>query len=80
MSKSRSNVPVTIFFLCGSVPGKFWLRQFPCTDMPAFILSSFNRKIFYIYWSREAATTLLKLVNGIIFYFLFFFLLLCINK
>lgn len=31
-----------------------------------------NRKIFYIYWSREATTTLLKLVNGIIFYFLFF--------
>lgn len=28
-------------------------------------------RFFYIYWSREA-TTLLKLVNGIIFYFLFF--------
>ena len=29
-------------------------------------------RFFYIYWSREATTTLLKLVNGIIFYFLFF--------
>ena len=73
MSKSRSNVPVTIFFLCGSVPGKFWLRQFHFLRYASFYLVFIPiERFFYIYWSREATTTLLKLVNGIIFYFLFF--------
>ena len=71
MSKSRSNVPVTIFFLCGSVPGKFGYANFLVQICQLYLVFIPIERFFYIYWSREA-TTLLKLVNGIIFYFLFF--------